>query len=311
MVTRAGSIELAVQTMTSFERSLDLARWAERSGVAAFAVADHYLSGPENPYALDQLVVLGGIAAHTERIELSTLVSPVTFRHPAVMLKAAATLAEISGGRFTLGVGTGWMEEEHSLFGLPFPDTGQRFEMLTEALGYLSAAVDPDAPGFDGAVYRLEPGTTPRPSGPLRFVVGGAGASRTPTLAGTYAHEYNPFPGATPYADRIEVARSAASDAGRDPDELLVSTAFPLVVGEDEREVRERMAEVGRARDADPHEIRTRWAELGIAVGTVDEVRSRLEELADLGMGRVYFQVAFDDLDVVARSFDLIGDPED
>lgn len=302
-------MEIGVQTMASYERTLAVARLAESRELAAFAVADHYLTGPDDPYALDQTTVLGAIAAETDTIELSTLVSPVTFRHPAVMLKSAVALAEISGGRFSLGVGAGWMAEEHELFGLPFPATGERFEHLTEALAYLTAAVDPDAPGFEGTHYRLAPGTAPLPNGPdVRFVVGGGGASRTPSLAGRYAHEYNAFPADTPFGIRIERARAAATEADRDPDDLLISCAFPLVVGETRTEADERLADVGRRRGVDPDAVRTRWSAAGIPVGTVDEVRSGLAALEDLGVRRVYLQVAFDDLDAITRTLDLIGD---
>ena len=299
--------DLAVQTMTSFESSVTLARWAEENGLAGFAVADHYLSGRDDPYALDQLVVLGGVAARTERIELSTLVSPITFRHPAVMLKSAATLAEMSGGRFTLGVGAGWMEPEHDLFGLPFPGVGERFEMMTEALGYLTAALDEGAPGFEGRHYRLAAGTTPLPNGPnIRLVVGGSGPTRTPALAGRFAHEFNAFPADTPYQPRIAAARQSAAAAGRDPDELLISCAFPLLVAETAADVERRIVEVGRARRADPERVRTRWSELGIPFGTVDEVRSGLEDLAAAGIQRVYFQLGLDDVETAIHSVSLL-----
>ena len=63
----------------------------------------------------------------------------MTFRHPAVYYKMGVTLDEISAGRFTMGIGTGWLDEEFTLFGLPYPDRGTRFEMLDECLAYLSS----------------------------------------------------------------------------------------------------------------------------------------------------------------------------
>ena len=302
------TMELGLQTMTSSRRTLEMAALAEARGLAAFAVADHYLSGPSDAYALDQLTLLGAVATATQDIELSTLVSPITFRHPAVMLKAAVTVAELSGGRFTLGVGAGWMREEHELFGLPFPETGERFDMLTEALSYLRAAIDPEAPGFEGTHYRLAAGTAPQPGGPnLRLVVGGGGASRTPTLAGRFADEFNAFPAEAPFDVRINRAKAAAAEAGREPDDLFVTCAFPLVVGATQSEVEMRMAEVGRRRGVDPDDIRPRWSSLGIPVGTVDEVSQGLDHLESIGIRRVYFQVAFDDVDAISRSIDLLA----
>ena len=304
------TMELAVQTMTSFAKTLELARWAEAEGLAGMAVADHYLTRPEgDPYALDQLTVLAGIAAQTRSLELSTLVSPITFRHPAVMLKVAQTIDEISGGRFTLGVGAGWMQQEHDRFGLTLFGMDERFDRLAEALGYLRSALSGNNEGFTGSYYQLAPGPAPEPTSPgLRIVVGGGGPRRTPDLAGTYADEFNAFPSKVPFRLRIERARAAAVAAGRDPEELFISTAFPLVVGADSSEADDRIAEVARLRDADPADIKNRWSELGIPVGTADEVRSHLDELATVGVRRVYFQMAFEPLDRIAHSIGLLRD---
>src|SRR5690554_3505388 len=113
-------VELAIQTRTYHANSIELPTWANRAGLAAFAVADHVLMTSDYSYATDQLTLVGAVAERTDRIALATLVSPITIRHPAVMLKAAVTLDEISKGRFSLGIGAGWMEDEHIRFGLPF-----------------------------------------------------------------------------------------------------------------------------------------------------------------------------------------------
>ena len=301
------NIEVGVQTMTSYPDTLALAEWAESEGLAALAVADHYLTGTDTTYALDQIVVLGAVAARTERIQLSTLVSPITFRHPAVMLKSAVTLDEISGGRFTLGIGTGWMEEEHERFGFDLPPLDERFERLTEALEYIEAARDDDGQGFAGRHYRLASGPMPEPRGDgLRLVVGGSGPRRTPALAGRFADEYNAFPGPHPFGPRIEAARASAREAGRDADHLAISAAFPLVMGEDRAEAAARIEAVAARRGVDVDRVRTRYGEMGIPVGTVDEVLTAVEAMAADGVERVYFQVAFDPLEDIRHSIDLL-----
>ncbi|CAN5764383.1 LLM class F420-dependent oxidoreductase [soil metagenome] len=300
-------MELALQTMTDYRTTLALARWAEDNGLAAMSVADHYLSGLDNTFALDQLTLLGAIAAATESIELSTLVSPVTFRHPAVMLKAAVTLDEISNGRFALGVGTGWMEEEHTAFGLDFPPLAERFERLSEALGYLRSAMKGNGEGYPGRYYRLAEGFVAQPKGDrVALIVGGSGPRRTPALAGTFADEFNASPSSEAYRARVEVAFQAASDAGRDPSSIRVSTAFPLVVAEDDAGVTERVRRVAEARGEDADTILARWTELGIPVGTVSQVVERLAEIESEGVTRVYFQVAFDSLEDIQRDVGLV-----
>ena len=132
----------------SYQDLLDTARWAEDHGLAAFARSDHYYWSGEPTDANDAFTTFGGIARETSRIGLVVLVSPLTFRHPAVIAKAAASLDEMSDGRFDLGIGTGWMELEHEVFGLPFPDWSERFARLEEALPYVQAAhaQDPVSP---------------------------------------------------------------------------------------------------------------------------------------------------------------------
>ena len=98
----------------TYRELADAARFAERIGLAVFARSDHFdFPGFDAPHATEAFAMLAGLAAETERIELCVLVSPITFRHPGLIAKAAATIDEMSGGRLLLGVGTGWMAEEH------------------------------------------------------------------------------------------------------------------------------------------------------------------------------------------------------
>lgn len=300
-------MQIALQTMRGYADTVELAQWAESEGLAALMAADHYLVGRDTAYALDQLTLMGAVAALTDTIELGTLVSPVTFRHPAVLLKAAVTLDEVSGGRFTLGVGAGWMDEEHTRFGFEFPSTRERMDRLGDALGYLRAALDGDEGGFSGLHFQLAPGPSPEPRGSnLRLVVGGSGARRTPALAGQFADEFNLSASETGIEERVARARRAASEAGRDPDALLISIAFPVVVGSDEAEVTARVEAVAARRRVEPSVIRSRWEELGIPVGTADVYRRRLGELESMGVQRVYLQVAFDPIDDIRRAVELI-----
>ncbi len=114
-------------------------------------------------------------------IELVSLVSPVTFRHPAVFYKMAVTLDEISGGRFTLGIGVGWMTEEFTLFGIDYPDRSTRYEMLDECFAYIRAALDPTEGSFEGKHYQLgDFDPHPHPTN-LRLLVGGGGPDQDAT----------------------------------------------------------------------------------------------------------------------------------
>ena len=215
-------MEFAIQTSGIYEDVLAAARFSEERGLPAIALPDHYLmalddEGAKTTPAPDTLTQLAGLARDTRDLQLVVLVSPITFRHPAVLVKTAITIDRMSGGRFTLGIGTGWMDREHEVFGFPYPPMAERFEMLEEALAYARAMLSDDPIGFDGNRYTLEAfPIAPQPSGHVNLLVGGIGATKTPRLAGTYADEFNVYPGRD-LEIRIDRARAAATAAGPRP----------------------------------------------------------------------------------------------
>ena len=95
------------------------------------------------------------LAARTSRIRLGTLVSPVTFRPPALLAKAATTVDEISEGRVEVGMGAGWWEEEHTQFGFPFFDVHERWARLEEAVPIVHGLWTQERFSFEGTYYRL------------------------------------------------------------------------------------------------------------------------------------------------------------
>lgn len=295
------TIEICVQTMRGYDDTLEIARWCEREGIPALAVADHYLSDLDmSSNGFDQLVVLGGIARETSTIQLCTLVSPLTFRHPAVHLKAAVTLDQMSRGRFSLGVGAGWMELEHESFGLELYPMAERFQRLAETLGYLRAALDGAGEGFQGRHYRLAAFVPqPQPSN-LRLIVGGGGARKTPELAGRFADEFNVFPDNTPMAGRVQRFEASAREAGRDPAAVLVSSAFPAVVTADAEAAGDLVRRRSERSKVTPERMLEMLDGRGIPHGTPDEAAKAYAALAEAGVTRVYLQVASDSLDDIA-----------
>jgi len=275
----------------SYRRLVELAQWAEDNGLDAFARSDHYLHGETTAHATDALVSLAGVASETDSIRLITLVSPITFRHPAVMAKAATTIDEISGGRFTLGVGTGWMESEHEAFGMELPAIGERFERLTEALGYIRTVFEGGGT-VDGEYYSLNaPSVSPAGSDDLKIVIGGSGKRRTPTLAGQFADEYNLFvTDGESFAQRVGVMREAAQRAGRNPDEILISMAGPAWVYEDDAAHREALAERGAKKDLSSDEYSAFLDERNVPHGPPERASEAIRRMADLGVGRYYVQ---------------------
>lgn len=258
----------------------------------------------------DAFPQLAGLARETRQIGLALLVSPITFRHPAVLLKNAVTIDAMSGGRFSLGVGTGWLEEEHELFGLPFPEPSERFARLEEVLGYLRAAFSPDGPGFDGRFYQLAPGRiSPQPSAGFHLVVGGMGSRKTPELAGRYADEYNVFP-ASPeeMAARIGLAQEAAVAAERDPAKLLISSSGAVVVGDDEADYHHRLEALAAEFGTTVGDIEEHFTSRGTPRGSAEQVRAIIAGMQAVGVTRFYLQALFTpDIPAIEETLGLMG----
>ena len=152
------------QQGASYDDLLALAQRAEQLGFGAFFRSDHYLAMGEAladgglPGSTDAWITLAGLARDTSTIRLGTLVSPATFRLPGVLAISVANVDQMSGGRVELGLGAGWYEQEHTAYGIPFPDLGERFERLEEQLeivtGLWSTPVG-ERFSFSGEHYQL------------------------------------------------------------------------------------------------------------------------------------------------------------
>ena len=293
-------MEIAIQTRGSYQELLKVARWAEAEGLAAIAVPDHYLAGSDlTEPAYDNVIHLAGLARETERIELVDLVSPITFRHPAIYAKTAVTLAEMSNGRFVLGLGTGWLEEEHRVFGFEFPSMSERFEMLSEALAYTAAFRSGE--GFEGKHYRLEAFDS-QPKPPFRVVVGGSGAVKTPNLTGRFADEFNLFPGkAGDIPARIAVCQRAAEEAGRRPGDVVLSYTTPTFAGTDEASYMEHMEKEAASRSMDVPELESRLSRRGIPYGFGEGLAERIQPIVSAGITRLYLQIMLGDITTAAK----------
>jgi alkanesulfonate monooxygenase SsuD/methylene tetrahydromethanopterin reductase-like flavin-dependent oxidoreductase (luciferase family) len=281
-----------------------LATACEEHGVEALFRSDHYVSGfDESRPVLDAWTTLAGLGAVTTTLELGTLVSPVTFRHPAVLARSAATADEISGGRITLGIGAGWMEREHEAYGFHFGRAQKRVALLGEQVEIVHRLLREERVEFEGEHYRLRnaPGLG-RPQLPI--LVGGSAKPGTVTPAIRFADEYNTFFATTDeIRERKRRLDEACERAGRDPATLRYSLMAPCVVGRDEREVQDSARRVGARFGRDPKEVLERYGQRG-PVGTVDQVVERLREISEIGYERVMLQhLAHEDLDTVA----LIG----
>ncbi|MGH2746402.1 MAG: LLM class F420-dependent oxidoreductase [Actinomycetota bacterium] len=299
------------QEGVTWDQWLDLARTAEGAGLEGLFRSDHYVSvrGRTELGSLDAWTTLAGLAAHTTRLRLGTLVSPATFRHPSVLAKSVATVDHISGGRVELGMGAGWYELEHAAYGFEFPDTATRLGRLAEQLEIVHRTWTEDGLDFTGDHYRLssldgrpKPVQTPHPP----IIVGGSGGARSVALAARWADEYNTLLAAPEECRSRKESLAAAWDKeGRDPETLRFSLMTSVLIGETDADLHRRAARLAewRGRGEEPGEVLESMKERGV-VGTADQAIEALGTLADAGIDRVMLQhLLHDDLDTV----ELIG----
>jgi F420-dependent oxidoreductase-like protein len=278
------------QQGASYDTLLTVAKASEDLGFDAFFRSDHYLkmgsvSGLPGP--TDAWITLAGLARETTRIKLGTLVSPATFRLPGPLAVAVAQVDAMAGpGRVELGLGTGWFGEEHTAYGIPFPD--KRFGLLEEQLEIITGLWNtPDGAtySFKGEHYTLEdspalpkPVTKPHPP----IVIGGGGPKRTPRLAARYASEFNTSFRPFDDSERLfATVRDAVAENGRSPESMTYSAALVVCVGRDEAEFAKRAEAIGRQ----PAELR----ENGLA-GTPSEVVEKIGRYVGIGTQRIYLQ---------------------
>jgi F420-dependent oxidoreductase-like protein len=202
---------------------------AEEAGFASLWVMDHFFQiemvGKYDEPMLEGYSTLTYLAAVTRRVRLGTLVTGVIYRHPGILVKTAATLDVLSGGRAYFGVGAGWYEREAAGLGVPFPPRKERFERLEETLQIAKQMWSGEVRPYNGRHYRLaEPLNSPqpisRPHPPI--LVGGAGEKKTLRLVARYADACNlyAFDGVNAVRAKLEVLRRHCDDAGRPYDEI-------------------------------------------------------------------------------------------
>ena len=270
--------------------------------------SDHYFSagGVSGVGATDAWAVLAALAARTSRLRLGTLVSPVTFRAPAVLARSALTVDLISDGRVEIGMGAGWWEEEHTRFGLPFHDVEHRWQLLEEQVPIVHGLLTEDTFSFEGRHYRLDgadqlPKPVQRPRPPI--ILGGRTVGpRMQALIGGYADEFNTV-GGTPsdVATRFARARAGVKAAGRDHDALVTSLMTWFFVAPTEEAYVEKLRRA-HALDptAGPFDAYRADIEHDCIVGTPGQAIERLRAYAAVGVQRIFLNhELYDDLEML------------
>jgi F420-dependent oxidoreductase-like protein len=191
-------IEIALmiegQDGLNWDRWCKIAQVAEDAGYVGLYRSDHF-TNPRGPYkdSLECWTSLTWLASHSSRLEFGPLVSPVSFHHPSNLVRRAAAVDDLSGGRLRLGVGAGWQEREHTNYGFALGSVPERMARFREAVHIISHLLHSDEPlTFRGEYYTLQDAVLlPRPARQVPIVIGGSGRRVTLPLAARYADEWN------------------------------------------------------------------------------------------------------------------------
>jgi len=297
---------LEIAIMIEGQNGLNWARWqriarlVEDLGFVGLFRSDHFTNS--NALDIDSLELwtsLTWLACNTKRIEFGPLVTPFSFRHPVHTARVASAVDDLSNGRLVLGLGAGWQEREHRLFGFDLLEPQARFNRFKEGMEVVTRLLQSDEPvTFEGQYYRLQGATLlPRPQrrGGPRILVGGNGAKRTLSHVVQYAGEWNCV-GLLPkdFAALNRRLDEMLIEAGRQPGSVRRSMMTGCVFGRDDVTLQQKLT----ARGSTLEELQGR----GVVAGSLSAVREQLHHLEESGLQRVMLQwLDLDDLESLER----------
>jgi F420-dependent oxidoreductase-like protein len=253
---------------------LDAARHAETTGWDSVYVADHFMvlpsMAPEHTPTLECATVVTALAASVPRIRIGALVFGNTYRHPAVLANMAATIDHICGGRFVLGVGAGWQQNEHEQYGIDLPPPRERLDRFEEAVQVIRGLLEQPRTTFAGRHYRLTDAVCePKPvQRPLPILIGGSGERRMLRIVAERADIWNTWGRPDVIAHKSAVLDRHCAQLGRDPATITRSAQALILL------------------DAKPDEVQAQAARspLPMIGGSDDQLVETLGRYAEIGV---------------------------
>jgi len=254
-----------------------------RADLHSLWLPDHFMDGQSD--VLEALTTLSFLAGSFPGLHLGTIVLGQSYRNPALLAKMAATLQVLSGGRFILGLGAGWKEDEYHAYGYDFPPLPVRMAQMTEAIQICRAMWDPAQPeaSFAGEHYQISNAVcNPKPPAPPPIMIGGGGEKRTLRIVAEHADWWN-LVGVTPqtYAHKIGVLERHCAAIGRDPASIRKTWMGVVSIARTHAQAQAQMA---------GYPI---WPEDTPLLGAPHEVAAQIQAFIALGVD--LFQLAFVD----------------
>ncbi|MCU1350951.1 MAG: hypothetical protein JWM05_160 [Acidimicrobiales bacterium] len=303
-----------------FERVADVAVAAEGAGFDTVLVMDHFyqlplLGDPDDPM-MEAYTLLGALAARTERVQLGTLVTGVTYRNPALLAKIVTTLDVVSKGRAFLGIGAAWHDTEHHALGFDFPPLKERYERLEEALQICRAMFRGERPTIEGRHYQVRDAINmPAPvrDGGPPILIGGSGEKKTMPLMARYADAANIIADMDQMPAKLAALATACQAEGRDVATINKTPLVFLVCGDTAQDAEDK-------RNAGLAQRGLVWDELDEAtqamiggrmiVGDRDHATARLRAILDAGYDGLIVNLPLDGCDTkaVERAGQVLAD---
>jgi len=305
---------VAVSLMIEGQYGVTWPRWkklvaeAENLGFAGMFRSDHFTNAnPPDLDSLEMIVSLTYLADRTQRIHFGPLVAPFSFRNPMLLARQAAALDDLSNGRMILGLGAGWQDREHHLFGFELGDIPTRVARFEEGLEVVTRLLKSDEPvTYEGRFYQLRGATLlprpQRPGGP-RILIGGNGPKRTLPLVARYADIWNAaFLSPVDFRQHSAILDGLLAKAGRKPGDVKRTMMRGLFFGRDMAELDRRL----RWRSEDPNYAGKSLQEVidilaqqdHEIVGTADMVIEQIKTYEAAGVEELMLQwFGLDDID--------------
>lgn len=295
-----------------FDNLVTQAKTAEASGFDRVLLMDHFYQlpgiGDPDDYMLECYTTLAGLAQHTEKVRLSSLVTGNTYRNPAVLAKTVTALDHVSHGRATLGIGSGWFELEHDAYGIAFNTFSERFEKLEEALNIILPMLQGERPTIDGKHYKVtEAINSPAPVSKIPIMIGGSGEKKTLRMVAQYADESNLTCTTEEIPQKLEALAAHCERLGRDRSEIKVTKLVMMVIG---RTMDQARASVDAFIENHgwPAEVADLMAPR-MTTGGPDEIGEAIQELVDAGIDGVTLNLVANahDPELIALAGETIG----
>jgi F420-dependent oxidoreductase-like protein len=296
-------------------------------------VYDHFhtVPVPTEEATHEAWTLMAAFAAATRRVRLGQMCTCMAYRNPAYLAKVAATVDIVSEGRVEMGIGAGWYEHEWRAYGLGFPRAGERLRALEEGVEIFRQMWTTGSATYTGRRYQVDgarcypqplqgtavPGS---PANGIPMWVAGGGEQKTLRIAAKYA-DYTNFGAGNPevFEHKSAVLRSHCEELGRDYSQITRTTNLDIVIGENERDIEDRLGwlddHLRRAGVPDSRRA-SRLEELrrSAGVGTPAQLVERLKHLQSLGLGYLityFYEAAYDATGIATFEREVIPELRD